>query len=132
MSMIRQTILIREDLQFVTGLLAAQVAHIHALPLVEQFHATQVSAGPLKNPSMLDWVHTPYVFVHGVPNIEVLEYFLEKAKDHDVPVLTWSDTVFLKVGDETVAFEDVLVGASLGPCDSDKIKMVIGTLDLLR
>lgn len=29
MSMIRQTILVREDLGFTNGLMAAQVAHIH-------------------------------------------------------------------------------------------------------
>jgi peptidyl-tRNA hydrolase len=126
MSMIRQTVLIREDLQFPTGLLAAQVAHIHALPLINEV------GNETPDPVFMDWTEVPYLFVHGVPNKETLDYLIRKAGEHDVPVLVWRDTVYLKVGDETVPFEDVTVGASLGPCDSDKIKMVIGTLDLLR
>ena len=139
MSMIRQTILIREDLQFPIGLLAAQVSHIGELPLIDQMLGFLEDNEPIESPEdafenkdLVEWLSSPFKFVHGVPNQEVLHYFINRAKEHDVPVLTWNDTVYLKVGDKDEPFEDVIVGASLGPCDSDKIKMVIGTLDLLR
>ena len=130
MSMIGQRILIREDLQFPTGLLAAQVAHIHALPLIEALK--NGAAGEAAGNAFESWIDAPYLFVHGAPNVEVLSYLVKKAEEAKIPVLTWSDTVYLKVGDETVPFENVLIGASFGPADSDKLKMVFGTLDLLR
>lgn len=131
MSMIRQSLLMRTDLEFPIGLLAAQVAHLHGLPLISQIQATKASVGHIKIPALHDWVEEPYLFVHAVPNHEVLMYLIDKAEKYKVPVLTWHDTVNIKIGDETVPFEQVLVGVSLGPYDSDKIRMVIGALPLL-
>ena len=125
MANIGQRLLIRTDLQFPTGLLAAQVAHIHALPLIAEL------GNECPPTTLLSWSDEPYLYVHGAPNVEVLSHLIKKAEDAGVPVLSWTDTVYLKVGDETVPFEDVLVGASFGPDDSDKLKMIFGTLPLL-
>lgn len=122
MAMIKQAILIRTDLQFPIGLLAAQVAHIHALPLVEAIHGEN---------NLSDWIANPYIYVYEVQSLDVLNYFTEKAKQKNLTVIPWFDTVNIKIGEETVPFENVLVGVSIGPCDSDKIKTVIGALKLL-
>ena len=59
-------------------------------------------------------------------------YYVRKAKDLGVPVNIWNDTVYVKMSETQMeAFPNVNVGVSLGPCDSDKIKAVIGDLPLL-
>lgn len=143
MSNIRQTILVRTDLGFSQGLMAAQVAHIHMQLLREYIlrHDMQKTSKaelqadfktPLETNNYLDWLKSPYVFVHGVPNPEALDYFMKKAKEINIPVATWTDTVFMDLAPEmTNAFSGVLIGCSLGPCDSDLIKSVIGKLPLL-
>lgn len=129
MAMIKQDILVREDLGFTRGLMAAQVAHIHALPM-----QTFIQRGLKLNENLdlANWIDNPFMFVRGVPNPEVLEHLMKRAKEVGVPVHTWRDTVYLQVAGQDVAFENVLVGASLGPCDADKIKLVVGTMDLLQ
>ena len=142
MANIRQTILIRTDLQLPVGLLAAQVAHIH----FEAFR--QMGLNPPSEhkcdyrpplvcegfESVCDrsWLESPYVFVHGVPNLETLNFFATKAHENEVKMYPWRDTIYLSIAPGmTQAFGDVLVGVALGPADSDKIKMVIGQLPLL-
>ena len=128
MPMIGQKVLIRTDLQFPTGLLVAQAAHIHALPMIAVLQNKEID----NKEDFLAWLPEPYIYIHGVPNKEVLEHFIDKCTQHDVPVRAWYDTVMLDIGSNPEPFNDVLIGASLGPCDSDKIKMVIGTLPLLK
>ena len=136
MSMIRQVVLVREDLSLPRGLVAAQVAHIHAnvfyRNIIKKDDDWVLNMADHIEQDMIEWLKSPYTFVHGVANAEVLQYLINKAVEYDVPVEVWRDTIYLKVGDETVPFEDIIVGVSLGPCESDRIKMVIGTLDLLR
>ena len=74
---------------------------------------------------------TPYTFVHGVPNIEVLNKFIKDAKEKGVPVSEWCDTIYVKVSDtQKIVVEDCLVGVAFFG-ESDKIRAVIGDLPLL-
>jgi hypothetical protein len=83
-------------------------------------------------PEDKEWLNDPYIFVHGVPNLEVLNYFIEDAKSGDIPISEWRDTVYIKISEtQRRAFFPVKVGAALGPVDSDKIKAIIGDLPLL-
>lgn len=133
MANIRQSILIRKDLVFPVGLLAAQVAHLH----MEYFRRAMIESKENKDQIQLapiekSWLLDPYVFVHGVPNTEVLNFFIEEAKKMNVLVSEWRDTVYVDISDtQRKAFPNVRIGVTLGPDDSDKIKAVIGDLPLL-
>ena len=134
MANIRQTILVRTDLNLPVGLLTAQVAHIH-MELFRNKMLNHVGGGKdvLTNEE-IEWLKDPYIFVHGVPNKEFLEFYMKEANKFKVSCVEWRDTVYLKAGTgeaETVPFPDVLIGCSLGPADSDKIKVVTGNLPLL-
>ena len=130
---LRQSILVRTDLGFGVGLMAAQCAHIH----MEKFRNVMLNSFSNKeqiqlSPDMKDWLKSPYVFIHGVPNKEVLDLFVEKAKQLGVDIAEWRDTVFINISDsQREAFGNVLVGISLGPCESDRVRQVIGDLPLL-
>lgn len=133
MANLRQTILIRKDLDFPTGLLAAQCAHLH----MEYFRKAMMDSVDnqykvqLSNDEIL-WLSDPYVFIHGVPNSEVLEYFITEANKLGINVSEWRDTVYINISEtQRKAFFPVKIGATFGPCDSDKIKAVIGDLPLL-
>lgn len=139
MSNVRQTILIRTDLKLKTGLLAAQVAHLH-MEQVRQILTAQdkdaitidFSAMGEVGADLQEWLNTPYIFVHGVPNKEALDYFAQVAREKKIIVTNWSDTIFLEFSKkQKVALPQVLVGIVLGPTDSDKIRSVIGDLPLL-
>ena len=125
MANLRQSILIRADLNLPTGLLAAQVAHLH----MESLRSNLITE---ENKDMAAWLTSPYVFVHSVPNKEVLGYFEEKARNDLVPVYEWYDTINMDISPTFRKVFEVLVGITLGPCDSDKIKKVIGDLPLLK
>jgi hypothetical protein len=44
----------------------------------------------------------------------------------------WEDTIYLDISPtQRKAFENVFVGFSIGPCDADVIKTIIGDLPLL-
>ena len=128
MANIIQTVLIRTDLfGDCTGLIAAQVAHIHAQVLM-------LDKAP-KHTGELDfnsWKMSPYLFVKKVPNLEVLNYFMDKADKSNVQCELWKDTVYVKASQTLqIVVENCPVGISLGPCESDRIKAVIGDLPLL-
>lgn len=126
MTNIRQSILIRTDLNLPTGLMAAQVAHIHALPLLKSMtDGTRIT-------ELLEWKDNPYIYVHQVPNLEVLTYFSDLFDGATkIQRLMWHDTVTVNISPtQTKAFK-LTVGMSIGPCDADLIKEVIGDLPLL-
>jgi len=131
---LRQTILIRTDLNFPTGLLAAQCAHLH----MERFRVAirEASKVPKGRPEFTkddsEWLKDPYLFIHGVPNAEVLDFFIKEADKALIPIAEWRDTVYINISDtQRKAFFPVKVGAALGPVDSDSIKTIIGDLPLL-
>ncbi len=143
MANLRQSILVRTDLQLPVGLLAAQVAHIHMETLrqyilinkQQPFSKSQLIAN-VRNPQEADniyeWMVNPYIFVHAVPNLEVLEYFKKEANNNKIQCTIWDDTIFIDISKtQRKAFDNCIIGMSLGPCDSDQIKTVIGDLPLL-
>ena len=138
--MLKQVILIREDLKLPRGLLAAQVAHIH----MESFRQVMLAGLHKKNGKSVslqdelgdgtihEWLKTPYIFIHGVPNLEALHFFMDEAGEKDLDVAAWSDTIYLEFSPNFKrAFPNILVGAAIGPAESDVIKSVIGDLPLL-
>lgn len=142
MARLQQDILIRTDLGFSTGLLAAQVAHIHMEGIRRAMlykgvwgddKLTMAFADKEAADAMVSWLETPYIFVRRVPNLETLEFFEKKISSHEgLTCDIWRDTVFMEIApDWTEAFADVKVGLSIGPADSDEIKQVVGKLPLL-
>ena len=135
MANIRQSIVIRTDLQFKPGLLAAQVAHLSMEFMRaiwkennwrELIHEETFSA------AAQDWLKAPYLFVHGVPNQEALSHFINLAEQKTIPYKIWKDTVFLDVSEkQRIVVADCIIGAAFGPEDSDRIKEVLGDLPLL-
>lgn len=141
MSNIRQTIIIREDLKLPKGLSEAQVAHLHMeyfrQRLLEGFDkdinclSSLISKVQFSSDEK-EWLKSPYTFVHGVPNIEVLERFKNMALSNGIIVREWRDTVYIKVSpNQQIVVENCLIGITLGPTDSDRIKTAIGDLPLL-
>ena len=150
MASINQTLIIRTDIFSLPddmGLLAAQVAHIHfehmrklitnALELnhnnsnsLKEGVATLDFTG--KTGAINEWLESPYLLVKRVPNAEALTFFKEKAVRECVTVNEWYDTVYVRLSPTMKqAFENVLVGISLGPADADKIRTIVGDLPLL-
>lgn len=128
MANLRQTILIRTDLGFPIGLLTAQVAHLHF-----QRFRNMIRDGEKFTSDDLEWMKDPYTYVHEAKNMETLLHYEKIANQNNVPIAAWRDTVYLKLSETQIqAFPDVWVGLVLGPCDSDKIKVVIGDLPLLK
>ncbi len=144
MGMVRQSVLIRTDLGFNIGLMAAQVAHTHFENFRKKLLSLIASEKDPKSTFTKDdiewlltkddreWLGTPYLFIHGVSNKESLEYFIKKASEVGVECEKWYDTVYVKVSEkQQLTLPDILVGISLGPAESDKIREVIGDLPLL-
>ena len=129
-----QRVLVRTDLGMVTGLLAAQVAHLHARPLAVTYRlAPSPGSAQFDHVSNVKaWMESPYLFVHGVPNKEVLDHFAIECDKQGVVRYDWRDTIYLDISPtQTKAFEDVLIGIAIGPDDSDAIKTIVGDLPLL-
>ena len=127
MANFRQSILIRTDLNLPAGLLAAQVAHIHFEYCRQQLRDDEDPCST----SFREWMESPYLFVHRVPNLEALSYFKVKAVEAKLPVAEWKDTVYQDLAPDIRQPFNLTVGISIGPADSDAIKMVIGSLPLL-
>jgi|2_EtaG_2_1085320.scaffolds.fasta_scaffold00595_21 peptidyl-tRNA hydrolase len=129
-----QRILVRTDLEMPVGLLAAQVAHIHAAPFIQTYRVTPSPGTEFGDcvENIKQWMSTPYLFVHRVPNKEVLNYFIDECTDRNVWFHEWKDTIYIDISDtQKKAFDNVTVGISIGPADSDEIKTIVGDLPLL-
>lgn len=144
MGMLRNTVLIRADLKLPVGLLTAQVAHLameRFRQRILQLEKEILSASKQKeimnqflseDEDAQEWLKAPYLFVHAVPNREVLAYFEQEARAKKIVVTPWFDTITLKLSKtQKRALEGVQVGSAFGPCESDKIKAVISDLPLL-
>ena len=132
---LRQSILVRTDLNLPLGLMCAQVAHIHYELVRRNMDDKQrviLDGNPLSPSTFAEWNKDPFLFVHAVPNQEALLYFIELARGKNIKVTTWDDTIYLNLSPtQQRAFEGVLIGCALGPAGSDQIKAVIGDLPLL-
>jgi peptidyl-tRNA hydrolase len=136
---VRQSILIRTDLNLPKGLSEAQVAHLHfeylrkiilQNILIENGDAYAVAKIAISS-DICEWLKAPYTFVHGIPNAEVLEHFREDAIEKGVYLNDWKDTIYLKIsGTQQIVVEDCLIGIVLLG-ESDKVKAVLGDLPLL-
>jgi len=143
MASVNQTILIRTDLFQLPediGLISAQVAHIH-FQLFRQMINSQnsfkdnfmeIKLEPGDKDVFVEWLKEPYLMVKKVPNAEALKYFKEEAIQLGLTVCGWRDTVYVRLSKtQQKAFENILVGISIGPSDNDKIRTVLGDLPLL-
>jgi len=138
MASINQTILIRTDLFQLPediGLLSAQVAHIHFQLVRETMLQNSLNypiAGVTDTYDFKEWIQEPYLLVKRVPNAEALNFFKEEAERTGLTVRSWTDTVYVRLSKtQQKAFPNVLVGISIGPSDSDKIRTILGDLPLL-
>ena len=140
MANLRQTVLFRMDLGFGWGLSAAQIAHLHFEPIREfmfdimrnQKDPTFVLPSEKRSQDIEEWMLTPYLFIHAVPNLEILEHFRRKAELAKLAYVEWRDTVTLNISaTQREDLPNVLVGLTFGPCASDLIRQVIGDLPLL-
>ena len=124
-----QAIIVREDLDLPRGLLTAQVAHIH-METIRQLTRDEKEIPPI----IKDWLKSPYIHVHSVPNKEWYHLFLSKAQNSKELCSSWFDTLYLSIdgGKSRTPFQNVEVGFSIGPCDADKIKAIIGDLPFLK
>jgi len=136
---IRQSILIRGDLDLPMGLMAAQVAHLHMEGIRILIRNLKTKKQKLDFSLMgemgydLDsWLESPYLFVHKVPCLEVLDFFHGEFHRVGVPVYEWKDTITIDISPtQKKAFSGMKIGIAVGPCDSDKIKSIISDLPLL-
>ena len=144
MASINQTLIIRTDIFNLpedSGLLAAQVAHIHfeiTRDMIDQGMDDDGKSVLIFNEQgeqgadFEEWVKEPYLLVKKVPNLEALDHFHKLAKEAGLPTNEWKDTVYVRLSPTMKqAFPNVLVGISIGPADADKIRTVVGDLPLL-
>ena len=140
MANLRETVLFRVDLGFGWGLSAAQIAHLHFEPMRQfMFDNMRKQKDPTiplplekRSQEIQEWMLSPYLFIHGVPNLEILEHFRRKAEAIHLPYVEWRDTVTLNISaTQREDLPNVLVGLTFGPTDSDLIRQVIGDLPLL-
>jgi peptidyl-tRNA hydrolase len=139
MANIGQTIIIRTDLFDLpqdTGLLAAQVAHIHMemtrQTILDSIDNDRDIKGFKLSEDAYEWLDQPYIFVKRVPNAEALKHFWNLAQNAKIPIAEWRDTVYVRLSPTMKqAVENTLVGISLGPADADEIRTIVGDLPLL-
>jgi peptidyl-tRNA hydrolase len=134
---LRQSILFRTDLNLDIGLAMAQAAHLSMALFRDAILKSDLVCDEneclLLTQDELEWLKNPYLFIHAVPNKEVLEYFMKQAQDAGIVVNRWYDTIYIDISNtQTKDFENVLVGITLGPCDSDRIRVIIGDLPLFK
>lgn len=120
---IRHIVVIRKDLQMPPGLMAAQVAHIS-----DAFMRKAVIKNVNLSSDQLNWIQSPYISVLSVNNKEELDIVCSQAISADIDVHVWNDLIYSENLRRNMP--DVVVGASLGPCDMDRLKAITGTLPL--
>ena len=120
---VRQAVVVRRDLNMTPGLLAAQVAHISA----QSLYKTAISPSGF-NTTQFQWMNSPTISILAVDTPEELYELRTRAKELNIPYLEWEDTIPSKIF--AGQFLHVIVGASFGPVDEEKLKQVTGILPL--
>lgn len=115
---------IRRDLNMPVGLVASQVAHI-----VKGFMIKRILDGKDFTNDELEWMRKPYLNILAVDNLEELNIVIGLAKDAGIQVNPWIDTI--PSTNLKRVMDNVLVGASFGPDDMDRLKIATGTLPRL-
>lgn len=128
MGMIKQVVLVRTDLGMSVGLLCAQVAHIHAGVLIDKIKTKEQP-----DEKMAQWLNEPYIFNHGLVNIEAFDHYYKAAMASPLAgsVKVWEDTIFASFYPGHKTSFRTKIGFSIGPADADAIKLIIGDLPLL-
>lgn len=122
---VRHVVVVRKDLLMSPGLLAVQVAHIS-----DQFMREKLAGPTSKNKGKfsateLVWMRQPYITVLAVNTLEELSIVADRGTRVCLPVFKWYDVM-----PTLASAEKVLVGISIGPEDSDKLKAVTNDLPL--
>ena len=123
---VRQSVVVRRDLQMSPGLLAAQVAHLSA-----NFVLTQLNNEHNKTEWLVAekwWFNGPVLSVLAVNTPEELDVLTKLADSVGVKYYIWKDTIPSQIF--AGRFLEVVVGIAFGPDDDEKIKQVCGTLPL--
>lgn len=129
MANIRHTVIIRQDLNMTAGLMAAQVAHISDAFMREKLKSNNnAMVNDIFSDEVLSWMSDPYISVLAVDNLEELNIIIEESIDAGLNVCQWWDLIPSKNLNRSIP--DVLIGASIGPCDMDKVKAITGNLPL--
>jgi len=137
---VRMSCVVRRDLSMSPGLLSAQVAHISALWLHRLLEAAPAKGNKKRHVDVTielsneerQWLNGPVLSVLAVDTPEELDVVVKKAREVGVEVQTWRDTIRSQVfsSPEKPVYLEVIVGASFGPDDEEKIKQVTGSLPL--
>jgi peptidyl-tRNA hydrolase len=126
-------IVVRRDLNMPPGLLAAQVLHVGMLFVQDSWKVCRHELGEDRyslefEPGECEWIQQPYVAVLGVDTPEELAAVQKMGEDEKLPVRVWKDVIPSKVLEGRVL--ECVVGISIGPADSDRIRKATGTLPL--
>lgn len=120
---LRQSVVVRRDLNLTPGLLAAQVAHISAQMFFEKIRDCVKFSN-----TELEWIREPVISILAVNNFDELRILEDMAVKIGVSYMEWTDTIPSQIF--AGRFLEVVVGASFGPDNDEKIKQVTGTLPL--
>ena len=123
MANIRHTVVVRKDLNMTAGLMSAQVAHISDAFMRERIRDEKEFSN-----EELSWMEDPYISVLSVDNKEELDAIVKQAMEANINVHVWTDLMYSE--NLKYALPNVVVGASFGPCDMDRIKAITGNLSL--
>jgi len=126
---VKQAVVIRKDFNMVPGLLAAQVAHLSAMPLIEKLiYYRNYQKLPDISEAETVWYDSPTLVVLSVNNNEELEVVYQGVKDK-VLSYVWTDTIYSEL------FKTYLkcrVGVVVGPLDDEELKQYTGDLPLYK
>lgn len=126
----QHVIVMRKDLQMVPGLVSAQVAHA-----ADAFMRERLTTVPMETPlrdifeaKEFGWMRDPYILILAVQTLEELHIIRDKAQAAKLQLHVWNDVVPSPTFEGQSFKTDV--GLSLGPDDSDAIKLITGGLPL--
>lgn len=130
MANIRNTLVVRKDLQLVEGLFASQAVHL-AMMFIQKAQARSEENGDEGVSFEQDqyaWIKDPYLSILAVECYEDLQKVIEDCQQNKLSFYVWEDTI------PSPTFEDqamkATIGVAIGPDDFDKIKVVTNALRL--
>ena len=126
---VKQAVIVRRDLNVKPGLLAAQVAHLSSMWMIDRIGKLEAKTTevPLLTAQSL-WIKSPTLVVLGVTNNEELEVVYQRVDSMiGDEAFVWHDTIYSEL------FRTYLytrVGLVVGPLDDEKLKQYVGDLPL--
>ena len=132
---VKQAVVVRKDLNMIPGLLAAQVAHLSAMPLINRLTAicykdptTNVIVGGPITEAEKSWYLAQTLVVLSVNNNEELEVVYQRVKDKVLNNI-WNDTIYSEL---FKTYLQCRVGIVIGPLDDEILKQYTGDLPLYK